>query len=223
LQAQRLVFYSEGVLAKLALQMTESSAMPPPVDGRQRPLWNDPYVLWLVLAVPAMLMVVKGLFIGGKFPYLYWTGIIACWLIILTMSITPLSQAMGPLPWLKARRRYFGVASFAYVCLHLASWLANASVGQFLRSFIRPEVITGWIAFAIMVPLALTSNDASVRRMGPGWKSLQRWIYPAATLALVHWFTTTDFKPEVLVSVPLMLLSVHRLTRYRGRGGQRKR
>lgn len=188
-----------------------------PTDKPSRKAWDDTYLVWFILAVPALLMIAKGALIGGKFAYLYWTGIISCWLMILAMMITPVSMIVGPLPWLKARRRYFGVASFAYACLHLAAWLVNANLGAFIRSFIRLEVLPGWIAFAIMIPLAVTSTDGWVSKMGPRWKPLQRWIYPAAVLTLIHWVMTTDYKPEAVIAVPLVLLSVYRVIRYRSR------
>ncbi|MEZ5771863.1 MAG: hypothetical protein R3D61_09635 [Defluviimonas denitrificans] len=49
----------------------------------------------------------------------------------------------------------------------------------------RVEILVGWISFAIMIPLLLTSNDQSVRKMGTDWKRLQRWVYPAAMLAYI--------------------------------------
>lgn len=184
-------------------------------DKPGRKPWDDTYVVWFILAVPALLMFAKGALIGGKFEYVYWTGIISSWLLILAMMITPVSMIVGPLPWLRARRRYFGVASFVYAGLHLAVWLVNANVVAFLRSFIRLEVLPGWIAFAITVPLAVTSTDGWVRKMGPRWKSMQRWVYPAAVLTLIHWVMTTDYKPETAVAIPLVLLSVFRAIRYR--------
>lgn len=186
-------------------------------DGRDSRRWDDTYLIWCVLAVPAVLMVVKGAMIGGKFDYLYWTGILSCWLLLLALMITPLTQLVGPLPWLRSHRRYFGVASFAYACLHLAAWLVNGNLHAFLRTFVRVEVLPGWIALAILVPLAITSTDTWVRKLGPRWKSLQRWVYAAGILVLLHWVMTTDSKAETLVVGPLLVLSAYRALRYRTR------
>lgn len=157
---------------------------------------------------------------GYKLPFLAWSGILSGWFIALALMVTPLMLVFGPLPWLRRRRRYLGVAGFGYGLLHLGFWLAHASIGSFLRSFIRPEVVTGWIALAIFVPLAWTSTDRAVRRLGPRWKVLQRWVYPAAVLTYVHWLMTTENMPLAIASgLPLMLLTVWRLLRRRNRSG----
>ncbi len=178
----------------------------------------DPdHVLWFIMALPAFALIGAGL-LGHKTDFLAWSGLFSCWFIIVAMMVTPLTLVAGPMPWLKARRRYFGVAGFAYASLHLAFWLAKTDVGRFLHSFARPEVLTGWIAFAIFVPLALTSTNRAVRRLGPKWKTLQRWIYPAAALTFLHWISTTDDRTlAILSSLPLILLSLWRIVRWQTR------
>ena len=73
------------------------------------------------------------------------SGEISCWLLIVTMAVTPLMMLFGPLPWLKARRRSLGVASFGYAVLHLLFWLS-------LIPF-----VTGWVGenHGESVPVAL--------------------------------------------------------------------
>jgi sulfoxide reductase heme-binding subunit YedZ len=51
---------------------------------------------------------------------------------------------------------------------------------------------TGWAAFLLILPLALTSNDTAMRALKAGWKRLQRLAYPAALLTLVHWMFVHD-------------------------------
>ena len=59
----------------------------------------------------------------------------------------------------------------------------------------------------LMVPLAITSNDAAVRALRAGWKTLQRLAYPAAVLVLIHWiFIHNNLGPALLHFAPLMLL-----------------
>ena len=71
---------------------------------------------------------------------------------------------------------------------------------------------TGWVAFVIFVPLALTSNDASVRGMGPSWKALQRLVYVAALFTLAHWIVIHDSPGGALVHfAPLAALEVYRI------------
>jgi sulfoxide reductase heme-binding subunit YedZ len=110
------------------------------------------------------------------------------------------------------------MASFGYAVLHFVFWLVNVNPGNFLRSFVRVDILVGWISFFLMIALAVTSNDKSVRALGPRWKRLQRWVYPSAALAFIHWLMTTDHVADpVLYTAPLIALSVWRVLRYRGR------
>ncbi len=185
--------------------------------GMVRRVTDNVYVFWALLALPGIYMFVQRLS-GGKMAYVPLSGEISAWLLIVTMMITPLMLLIGPLPWLKARRRHLGVASFSYAMLHLLFWLVNVNLGQFIKSFFRFEILTGWIALALMVVLAVTSTDGWVRSLGPRWKKMQRWVYAAAALTLVHWLMTTEHRIEALLyCAPLILLSVWRVARYRAR------
>jgi len=187
-----------------------------PVTLRQA--LNNKYLLWLVLALPGVWLVIGRFVLHTKHFYLALSGEWSCYLLVLTMAITPLQMLLGPLPWLRRRRRYFGVASFGYAALHLVVWLAENHKWQIIRSFTRPDIITGSIAFALMILLAITSTDGWVRRMGPKWKALQRWVYPAAFLTFLHWVTTTEHVAYALLwSVPLMVAGIWRLMRHQAR------
>ena len=178
------------------------------------------YLLWVILAVPAVWLVFSAVVLRARLPYLEWTGVLSCWLLIAALAVTPLQLVFGALPWLRQRRRYLGVASFGYASLHLAVWLSNARPGAFLHSFVRPEVLPGWIAIAMMLPLALTSSNLAVRRLGPAWKSLQRWVYPMAILTLLHWLMTNkDWTMIIVYTGPLILLMIWRVWRRQRRAG----
>ena len=77
----------------------------------------------------------------------------------------------------------------------------------------RPRRIwTGWLAFLIFIPLAITSNDRSQRWLKSTWKKLQRWVYPAAVLTLLHWiFVHNDIGPALVHFVPLAALELFRV------------
>ena len=183
-----------------------------------RRITDNVYLFWALLTLPAIWFLLERLVLHGKVPYVPWTGLLSCWLLIVTMLVTPLQLLFGPLPWLKERRRHLGVASFGYAMLHLFLWMLNVNMGGLIRSFMRVEILVGWISLAIMIPLALTSNDQSVRKMGTDWKRLQRWIYPAAVLAYIHWLMTTHVMIEpVLYAAPLIVLTIWRIIRYRNR------
>lgn len=183
-----------------------------------RRVLDDPYVLWGLLALPAVWLIVGKFGFDARIAYLYWTGVLSCWLLVVTMMVTPLQMLFGPLPWLRRRRRYLGVASFGYAALHLGVWLIGVTRGELIRSFFRTEILTGWIAMAVFVALAATSFDRAVRMLGPRWKTLQRWVYPAAVLTLIHWVMTADSMTNAaLSSLPLAVLSIWRVMRNRGR------
>lgn len=191
--------------------------------GNGRGGFDTTYLVWAVLAVPAVLLLanaagylidydLRGL---KRSHFLRWSGIASSVFLIVTMMITPLSMlAGGGLRWLRAQRRYLGVASFGYAVLHLGFWLAWSSPRFILHSFVRPEIVTGWIGFFIMAAMAWTSTDGYVRRMGPRWKRLQRWVYPSAILIFLHWILTAEslqrYLEPIVLSAPLIALSVWR-------------
>ena len=174
------------------------------------------YAFWAILALPAVWLVVeRGL--HGKVAFVPLSGQISGWLLFATLMITPLMLLLGPLPWLKARRRNIGVAACLYGLLHLAFWMVNANLHELIRSFLRPSIAMGWVAMSIMVALAWTSTDDWVARLGTGWKRLQRWVYPAAALTFGHWFLAGNRRLAVVSALPLILLSVWRIWRNRNR------
>lgn len=78
----------------------------------------------------------------------------------------------------------------------------------------RFYIWTGWLAFAIFVPLAVTSMDFAQRMMGPWWKWLQRWTYAAAVLTLLHWAGLHEFRNPlgaILHFAPLAALEAYRV------------
>jgi len=99
------------------------------------------------------------------------------------------------------------VHTLAYVVVEqtLARILAEAS------DF---DMLTGWLAFAVFIPLAATSMDFAVRKMGIWWKPLQRWTYAAAALTLLHWASLHDWggwPPAMVHFAPLAALTVYRI------------
>lgn len=182
-----------------------------------RRVTDNIYLLWLAMTIPAVWLLYERIVLHTQMDYIWWTGILSCWLLILSLAITPLQLMFGALPWLRKRRRYFGVASFGYAALHLFIWLLGTNIGGLMRSFQRMEILTGWIAMAILTVLAATSFDGAVDRLGPTWKTVQRWVYPAAVLTLLHWLMTDygGWREVAVYCVPLILLEIWRVNRYR--------
>lgn len=176
----------------------------------QRPI--TPYLLWVLLAAPAVLLLQRylmGEHFYGRFVHL--SGHWAVYTLLVAMAASPL-RLLWPTrawtAWLVKSRRYFGVASFAYAALHTAAYLQRkGDVQRVLTEALEPGLGTGWLAFAVFVPLALTSNDFSVRRLRRGWKRLHRLVYPAAFLVMAHWLLTA-FDRTVAVGFTALLVAI---------------
>lgn len=177
-----------------------------------RIILNKKPTFWLLLAIPALLMLRR--YASGDLiamDMLHPTGEWAARLMIFAMVLSPLVSLLGPRPWLNwlvHRRRALGVAAFVYSVLHLLFYVIDmGNLEDILAEFWALGIWTGWAAMLLFVPLALTSNDSSMRRLKAGWKQLQRLVYPAAVLVLVHWiFIHNNLIPALVHFVPLVLL-----------------
>jgi len=179
--------------------------------------FNTPYVFWLLIALPSFGMIAGALEGNDLHRLLHPTGEFAARFMIITMILTPLKMLFpktGWIRWLARRRRYLGVAAFGYAALHTLYYVIDlGTISALLADFVKTGIWTGWLAFVIFVPLALTSNDLSIRLMGPrGWKILQRTVYGAALATFAHWvFLEYHFGPALVHFVPLALLEIYRI------------
>ena len=111
--------------------------------------------------------------------------------LVAALAVTPLRRATG-LHWLVRLRRMLGLFAFFYGALHFATylwfdqWFDLQAIAKDV--FKRPFITMGVLAFALMLPLALTSTDAMVRRLGRRWTVLHRLAYPAAVAAILHYW-----------------------------------
>ena len=177
------------------------------------------YWLWLVLALPA-LTTISPFFatdIGPLRGVLHGSGEFAARFMIISMMATPLmmlTKGSRFARWLRANRRYFGVAAFAYAAIHTLAYLMGESLDRILAEATRFDILTGWLAFAIFIPLAATSMDYAVRKLGVWWKPLQKWTYAAAVLTLLHWASLHNWggwAPAAVHFAPLAALTLYRL------------
>lgn len=181
----------------------------------------SPYWLWALLSLPAAGILSAAA--GSSDPRIFHellhpTGEFSARFMIIAMLASPLMLVFkgwrGPL-WLKRNRRYFGVAAFGYALLHTVFYLVDVQTLQrVLAEIPRVDIWTGWLAFLIFIPLAVTSMDYFVRVLGPRWKQLQRWTYAAAVLTLIHWATLHDWGglgPALVHFLPLTLLEAYRV------------
>lgn len=178
--------------------------------------FNSPYVFWALLALPSIGMIQSALSGANLEPLLHPSGEFAARFMIIAMIITPLRMLFPKssiVLWLMRRRRYLGVAAFGYAALHTLYYVIDlGSLSAVVADVTKFGIWTGWVAFLIFVPLAMTSNNASVRRLGRSWKNLQRFVYPAAIATLLHWiFINNDLAPALVHFVPLAGLEIYRI------------
>ncbi len=109
--------------------------------------------------------------------------------LLLTLFVTPL-QFLFKWLWVARLRRMLGLFAFFYVSLHLLIWLGldlEFSLSAAIAALVeKPFITMGMVAFAGLVPLALTSNRFSVRRLGTRWKVWHSAVYLLTVLAIVH-------------------------------------
>ena len=136
---------------------------------------NSSYLVWLVLFVPSIPML-EDLWHHERYyaELMYESGVLATQLIIVALAITPLlriTTGLRPLQtallWVQKRRRAIGVAAFGYAALHTIFYVRE--IGSFelvVLELEEPSLVTGWLAFLILLVLAATSNRFSTRRLG---------------------------------------------------------
>jgi sulfoxide reductase heme-binding subunit YedZ len=148
------------------------------------------------------------------------TGEFAGRMLVISLIATPI-KLMFPRgrfsKWLIRNRRFFGVAAFAYTLLHTIFYVLEYQLSQLLNEFTDLAILTGWFAFFIFIPLAMTSTNSAIKRMGRNWKKLQRWVYLAAIMAFAHWALLGIQGNEASMAgalahfIPVMLLQVYRI------------
>tara|TARA_B100000678_G_C17958669_1_gene402227 strand:- start:294 stop:662 length:369 start_codon:yes stop_codon:yes gene_type:complete len=113
------------------------------------------------------------------------------------------------------RRRDLGVASFGYALMHTVIYLwKKGSAELVLAELDQKFIVVGWLAFALFLPLAITSNDASMRALKRRWKTLHRLVYPAAILTFLHWVwsafdpTTAWIHVGILAAIELIRIGI---------------
>ncbi|PWK59716.1 sulfoxide reductase heme-binding subunit YedZ [Roseicyclus mahoneyensis] len=145
-------------------------------------------------------------------------GKLALQLIVAGLAVTPLRQWAGLnlIPF----RRAIGVLAFGYVLAHFLVWavLDVQTLSAIWADIVkRPYVTIGMVGFATLIPLALTSNNRAIRRLGPvRWRHLHKLAYPAAVLGAVHYVWLAkglQFEPLFYLGAILGLLALRLVPR----------
>lgn len=136
--------------------------------------------------------------------------------LLITLLMTPLKRYSG-WGWPIRVRRMLGLFAFFYACVHLTIYLW---LDQFfdwpeigLDILDRPFITVGMLAFALLIPLAVTSNRFMVRKLGRRWKTLHRLAYLIPVLGVVHfwWLVKFDTREPVIYALLLSVLLAARL------------
>lgn len=139
-------------------------------------------------------------------------GLWALRFLMITLAITPLRQITGQ-PALLRLRRMLGLYAFAYATLHFSAYLVLDLRGYWAQIFEeivkRPYITVGFAAWLLLLPLAITSTQAAIRRLGRNWARLHRLVYAIAVLAVLHfwWLVKSDIRePGMYAGILAVLL-----------------
>jgi sulfoxide reductase heme-binding subunit YedZ len=151
----------------------------------------------------------------------HFLGLWCLRLLVLTLCVTPLRELLG-WGWLGRHRRTLGLFAFGYAALH---WLVYALLdvqldwaGLLEDLAKRPYIMVGMGGLAVLLPLALTSSAAAIRRLGGRrWALLHRLVYVAAVLGVVHFWMAVkkDIREPLAYALLFGALFLYRIVRWR--------
>jgi sulfoxide reductase heme-binding subunit YedZ len=167
---------------------------------------------WLLFAL------FSGLVMGDQVKFIqHVTGdtVISC--LMLTLTITPLRRLTGWNEIIRVRR-LIGLTAFWYACLHFSTYVVfdqSLSISEIMTDIAKhPWVLVGFTAFLCLIPLAITSTNGWVRRLGgKRWRRLHRLVYVAAAAGVLHyfWLVKKDITYPLTYGVVLLVLLLSRL------------
>ena len=204
--------------------MTQSAR---PATRRHR---ADKPIVFLLCAAPLVWLTLRAFGLAGLSlgpnpveALLHALGLWGLRLLLLTLCMRPAAVVLR-LPRLMRLRRMVGLFAFTYLMLHFLTWLVldrgldwNGIVADIAK---RPFVTVGFAALLLLVPLAVTSTDRWMRRLGRRWHSLHKLVYVAALLGALHflWLVKADWRePALYIAVYTALM----YWRWRKRPGAR--
>lgn len=196
-----------------------SFRLPPPPRPLAFALTAAPF-LWLL----AGLFGVPGADLGPNpvRELTHVTGKTALNLLLITLLMSPLRELTGIPAWLRLRRM-MGLSAALYAALHFLVYavleldLSVADLGRELKK--RPYIWVGAAALIALAPLAATSTDRMMRRLGRRWQTLHRCVYAIAALGVWHywWQVKADIREPLIYASALALLLGWRVWRWRAR------
>lgn len=185
-----------------------------------RQLWWAKRILFALALLPLFWLVWLGIQDGlTANPIEFITRATGDWtlyFLCFTLAITPLRRLTGQNSLLRLRRM-LGLFTFFYASLHFLTFLwfdHFFDLTEMVRDVLkRPFIAMGFSAFVLLIPLAVTSNDRMVRKLGRRWMMLHRLIYVVAILAILHFWWMRAGKhnfaePLIMGAVVAVLLAL---------------
>ena len=193
----------------------------PALPARYKPA--SVWVLYAVGLMPGLYAFYLGIFGGlGADPVRAFEHLLGLWalrFLCLGLVVTPLRDLFGIN--LISYRRALGLIAFYYVLAHFTVYLTldrglifSSIAGDILK---RPYIMLGMAGLLMLIPLAVTSNQASIRRLGPKWNKLHKLVYPVLIVAVLHYalsLKVISAEPAFYIVVATVLLG-YRLVRPR--------
>ena len=178
--------------------------------------------VWLVCLTPLALLVYRG-FTNNLGPdptatVTHATGFATLRLLVISLAVTPLRRLSVRLSWLVRFRRLLGLFAFFYGCLHLLTWLwlysgfSLAAMADDLGK--RRYIMMGMAAWVLLVPLAVTSTNWSIRKLGgKRWQALHRLAYVSAICGVIHywWIVKSGVRTPITITLVLAVLLLARV------------
>jgi sulfoxide reductase heme-binding subunit YedZ len=190
------------------------------VDRLLSSKWIKP-VLFLICLIPLALLIHRALTGGlGANPVEFLQHSTGDWtlrFLIFTLAVTPLRKLLN-VPDLIRFRRMLGLFAFFYVCLHFLTYIGPDQSFNFagmLKDVVkRPFITVGFLAFLLLIPLAITSTAGWIRRLGGRrWQMLHRAIYISAVLGVIHyyWLVKSDVRKPLFYGALVVILLAYRV------------
>lgn len=180
-------------------------------------------LLWVNGSLPALFLFLdwynRNLGANPPESIIRTTGVVAIVFLVLTLSVSPIVK-MTKWSWIARHRRWLGLFSFYYALLHLLTYAVfdkSLSVTDILVDIKkRPFILLGFTAFVLMIPLAITSTNNFIRKLGgKKWKDLHQLTYPVAILATVHFWmiVKSDIFYPAIFAVIFSVLLLYRIVK----------
>lgn len=192
------------------------------IQSLPRPRPADPLLLGVCAGALVPLVVMAWRLSAGAFTdpiaqLMNQTGLIGLVLLIASLTCTPLKLIFN-WTWAMRLRKALGLLSFGYICLH---FLIYFGADQFFNLPViiedilkRPFITFGFGAFVLLIPLAITSTNGAIRRMGAKkWQALHKLAYVAGMLGIIHfvWRVKSDFREPATYGALLAALLLIRM------------